>query len=91
MAQAIVNPDELRRFAAALKAFNAQLDGSTKSLKASFSQLGDTWRDQEHHKFAQEFVQTMQVLQHFMATANEQIPFLLQKAQKADDYLQHRH
>jgi uncharacterized protein YukE len=87
MSQAVADPNELRRFAAALKAFNAQLDGSTKSLKAGFSQLGDTWRDQEQQKFAQEFMQTMQVLQHFMNTANEHIPFLLRKAQRIDDYL----
>lgn len=87
MPQAIANPEELRRFAAALKGFNSQLDGSINSLKAGFSQLGDTWRDQEQQKFAQEFVQTMQVLQHFMNAANEQIPFLLRKAQAIENYL----
>jgi uncharacterized protein YukE len=72
MPQAIANPEDLRRFAAELKQFNGQLRESTSRLQAQFARLGDTWRDQEHQKFAQEFEQTMRVLVHFMRTADEQ-------------------
>lgn len=34
-------------------------------LNAQFRQLGDTWRDQEHQKYGQEFEQTMRVLAQF--------------------------
>ncbi len=87
MPQAIVNPEELERFAQNLKQFNAQLRDTTARLQGQFSALGDTWRDQEHAKFAQEFQQTMRVLHNFMRVADDHIPFLLRKAQKARDYL----
>jgi uncharacterized protein YukE len=90
MPQAIANPEDLRRFSAELKQFNNQLRESTSRLQAQFVRLGDTWRDQEHQKFAQEFEQTMRVLAHFMRTADEHIPFLLRKAQRIEEYLQQR-
>jgi hypothetical protein len=52
--------------------------------------LGDTWRDQEHEKFAEEFQQTMLVLKRFMEAAEKQIPFLLRKAEKIEEYLRIR-
>jgi len=90
MPQAIANPEDLRRFSAQLKQFNSQLRESTSRLQAQFVRLGDTWRDQEHQKFAQEFEQTMRVLAQFMRTADEHIPFLLRKAQRIEEYLQQR-
>jgi len=88
--QAIANPEELERFARELKQFNAQLRDSTSRLQGQFANLGDTWRDQEHQKFAQEFEQTMRVLHHFMRTADEHAPFLQRKAQRIRDYLGQR-
>ncbi len=90
MSQAIANPEDLRRFSAELKQFNAQLRESMARLQGQFVRLGDTWRDQEHQKFAQEFEQTMRVLQHFMRTSEQHIPFLLRKAQRLEEYLNQR-
>ena len=90
MPQAIVNPEELERFAQSLRQFNAQLGDSMSRLEGQFASLGDTWRDQEQAKFAQEFQQTMRVLRNFMRAADAQIPFLLRKAQRARDYLNQR-
>ena len=88
--QAIASPEELERFARELKQFNNQLQDSMSRLNAQFNRLGDTWRDQEHQKFAQEFEQTMRVLQHFRRSSDQQIPFLLRKAQRLRDYLNQR-
>lgn len=90
MPQAIANPEELERFARNLKQFNAQLRDTTSRLQGQFAGLGDTWRDQEHQKFAQEFEQTMRVLQNFMRTADAHIPFIQRKAQRIRDYLAQR-
>jgi uncharacterized protein YukE len=90
MPQAIANPEDMRRFAGELKQFTNQLRESTARLQSQFTHLGDTWRDQEHQKFAQEFAQTMRVLAQFMRTADEHIPFLLRKAQRIEEYLQQR-
>ncbi len=52
--------------------------------------LATTWRDQEHHKFADEFEQTMQVIRRFVEAADQHIPFLLRKADRVEEYLQQR-
>ena len=65
MPQAIVDPGELRRFAQSLKRFTAELHSGPAALHGQLLSLGDTWRDQEHVKFTQEFEETMLVVQHF--------------------------
>ena len=88
--QAIASPEDLERFAHELKQFNAQLRDSMSRLQGQFSRLGDTWRDQEHQKFAQEFEQTMRVIHRLIQVSDQHIPFLLRKAQRVRDYLQQR-
>jgi uncharacterized protein YukE len=90
MAKAIVDPAELRRFAHSLKHFSKELGHQVAVLQGQFAGLGDTWRDQEHEKFAEQFSQTMQVLARFLETAEQHVPFLLRKAERIDDYLQQR-
>ena len=53
--QAAVSPSELQRFASDLKRFNPELNSSGSRLQAQFRHLGETWRDQEHARFALEF------------------------------------
>ena len=90
MSQAIADPEELERFARDLKQFNVQLGDSMGRMNARFARLGDTWRDLEHQKFAQEYEQTMRVLAQFMRTADQHIPFLQRKAARIRDYLSQR-
>ena len=88
--QAIVNPEELERFARELKRFNDEIKERTNRLQGQFRQLGETWRDQEHRKFAEEFWKTMGVIQAFTKTADKHVPFLLRKAERAREYLRQR-
>jgi uncharacterized protein YoxC len=90
MAQAIMDPDEVRRFATELKRFNEDVQTKAASLQARFSALGDTWQDQEQSKFAEEFVQTMKVLKKFVEVSEKHTPYLLRKAQRIEDYLGQR-
>jgi uncharacterized protein YukE len=90
MPQAIVDPGELRRFAHNLKQFTNELHNQILVLHGQLVGLGDTWRDQEHEKFTDEFEQTMQVIQRFEEAANTHIPFLLRKAERVEEYLQQR-
>ena len=90
MPQAIANPDELRRFAQVLKRFNTDLREALSGLHAQLVGLGDTWRDQEHEKFRQEFEQTMMVVDRFLEAAEQHVPFLLRKAEHIEDYLHRR-
>jgi len=90
MGQAIVNPDELRRFAAQLKHFNNDLMGQMTVLHGQLSGLSQSWRDREHDKFVEEFEQTLQVVARFVDAANQHVPFLLRKAERVEEYLQQR-
>ena len=87
MPQAIMDPEEVRRFAEELKRFNSDLQDRIVSLQARFAALGDTWQDQEHSKFAEEFKQTMKAFKKFIEMSNQQTPFLLRKAQRIEEYL----
>lgn len=88
MAQAVVDPEELRQFAQSLKKFNANLRERAGSLGNQLAALSGTWRDQEHKKFAEEFDANMKVLLRFTETADQYVPYLLRKAQHIEDYLQ---
>jgi uncharacterized protein YukE len=87
MAQAIVDPDELRNFATSLQRYNELVADATATLQSQFVQLGDTWRDQEQQKFAQEFEQTVRVISQFQQASEEHIPHLTRKAAEIDQYL----
>jgi uncharacterized protein YukE len=90
MPQAIIDPAELRRFAYQLKQFNADLQTNLGALHGRLLGLGDTWRDQEHQKFLAEFEETIRAVSKFHAACELHIPFLLRKAERAEEYLAQR-
>jgi len=90
MGQAIVNPDELRRFASQLRQFNNDLLAQMTVLHGQLAGLGQTWRDKEHDKFVEEFEQTLKVVARFVDATNQHVPFLMRKAERVEDYLQQR-
>ena len=85
-----MDPAEVRRFADELKRFNIDLQNRMMSLQARFSALGDTWQDQEHIKFADEFTQAAKALKKFVEVSNQHTPYLLRKAQRIEEYLNQR-
>jgi len=87
MSQAIMDPEQVRRFADELKRFNGEMQDRLASLQARFAALGDTWQDQEHKKFAEEFTQTLKALRKFAEISNQHAPYLLRKAQRIEEYL----
>ena len=87
MAQAIVDPDELRDFAANLQRYNDLVADATATLRSQFVKLGETWRDQEQAKFADEFEQTVHVIGQFQQASEKHIPHLNRKAADIDQYL----
>jgi uncharacterized protein YukE len=88
MSQAIMDPEKVRRFADELQRFNTDLENRLILLQARFTALGDTWQDQEHEKFAEEFKLTMKALKKFVELSKEHTPYLLRKAQRIEEYLQ---
>ena len=82
-----MDPEEVRRFAKELKRFNDDIQVKASSLQARFAALGSTWQDQEHEKFAEEFITTMKVLKKFTEVSEKHTPYLLRKAQRIEEYL----
>ena len=85
-----MDPEEVRRFAKELKRFNDDVQARAGALQSRFNSLGDSWQDQEHEKFAEEFVSTMKALKKFVETAEKHTPYLLRKAQRIEEYLNQR-
>ena len=90
MAQAIMDPEEVRRFAKELKRFNDDVQVRASALQSRFAALGSSWQDQEAEKFAEEFIATMKVLRKFVEVSEQHTPYLLRKAQRIEEYLDQR-
>lgn len=90
MPQAIVDPEELRRFAQSLKKFSTDIQERVKSLNGQMASLERSWRDQEQKKFAEEFTQQIQTLGRFIEIIDQHVPYLARKAEIIEEYLQHR-
>jgi uncharacterized protein YukE len=88
MAQAIVDPEQLRQFAAMLKRYSQQVRDSSSSLSQALSRLSDTWRDQEHRKFSDEFEEQLKLVHRLLEMTDKHIPYLVKKAEIIDQYLQ---
>ena len=85
-----MDPEKVRRFAQDLQHFNSEVENRMSLLHARFTALGDTWQDQEHEKFAEEFKQALRALKKFVDLSREHTPYLLRKAQRIEDYLNQR-
>jgi WXG100 family type VII secretion target len=85
-----MDPEQVRRFADELKRFNTDLQDKLSALQSRFAALGDTWQDQEHAKFTEEFKQTMKTLKRFVEISTQHTPYLLRKAQRIEEYLNQR-
>lgn len=90
MAKAIVSPEELMQFAAYYKKFNGGMRTELTKMNGAINQLSQSWRDQEFGKFAQQFEEAIRPLNKFLEEGEEQVKFLLRKAQKAEEYIQQR-
>ena len=90
MSQAIVDPEQVRRFAHNLKRFNSELQTQLLALHGQMKNLGQSWRDKEQQKFMDDFEQTLQSVAKFVEAVDEHVPFLLRKADRAEEYLRQR-
>lgn len=90
MAKAVADPEDMRQFAMNLRKFTGGLRQQMTALKGQASALGQTWRDQEHQKFAAEFEETMRAMARFCDSAEQHVPFLVRKAERLEEYLKQR-
>jgi len=90
MAQAVIDPEPVRRFAEELQRFNRDLQARMTSLQARFNGLRESWQDQEQAKFAEEFNTTSKALKRFVELSDQHVPYLLRKAQRIEEYLKQK-
>lgn len=88
MPQAIVDPEEMKRFAAVLEREAELLRSQKGDLESRFRALGEVWRDQKHAQFEKTLVETLRRLDRFQAEAKEFSRFLREKARRAQRYLE---
>ena len=90
MAQANVDPNELRRFASDLNRFNGELQALMGGLHGRLRGLENTWRDQEQRKFTEAFDQTVKSIGGFLENSHAHVQFLSKKATAVEEYLKQR-
>lgn len=90
MAKARVDPAELRNFSRNLRRFNRELQQMMSTMNTKTSELGRSWQDQEHQRFAEEFQQTFKNLGRFIQASEEHAMFLNRKAAHIEEYLNQR-
>ena len=60
------------------------------TVSGQLNSLNQTWRDQEHLKFAEEFTQHLKLLSRFVEANERHVPYLLRKAERIEEYMNQR-
>jgi hypothetical protein len=87
MTQAIVDPEQLRRFGVDIRHFSHDVDDSIRRLQAQLDGLEHTWRDQEYLKFRESFQRIVLAFHPFLRDADDFANWLDRKAEPIEDYL----
>lgn len=90
MAQAIVDPQDVLKFARTLRTYTQDVSYKTSDLHSGLNCLGGTWRDQEYHKFAKELETAVRAIKRLLATGDDYHRYLVRKAEAAQAYLDKR-
>ena len=87
MSQAVVDPEQLRQFAAQLHRFAEEMKQRSSGLASQMNQLEQTWRDEQQRKFSEEFTAQLRQLSRLIQSTEQHVPYLLRKAEQIDAYL----
>ena len=88
MPRAIVDPREVRRFAAILLETVGHLRSTKSSVSQDFNALHGVWKDKKYSQFEKVFVDTMGHLELFLKSSEMYAQYLNKKAQLAERYLE---
>jgi uncharacterized protein YukE len=86
MPRAIVDPRELRRFAALLLETSGHLKNSKSAVTNSFGDLHSVWKDKKYAQFERVFADTMSRMELFLKAAEMYANYLNKKAALAERY-----
>jgi uncharacterized protein YukE len=90
MGQVIVDPQELRRFAARLRVFSTEVLAQMQGVQRQLAALSATWRDQEQQKFTEQFEQQLGTFARFVEATEDYVPYLIRKAERVEEYQQQK-
>jgi hypothetical protein len=90
MAQIIVDPADLRRFATVLEQEMRTLRERQRAVEAARRELSGVWRDARYLAFERTYLPTIQVLDRFAKAADRFASHLRGKADRAERYLGRR-
>lgn len=88
MPRAIVDPREVRRFAALLHEIVGHLGNSKSSVSRDFIELHSVWKDAKYQQFEKVFLDTMRNLELFLKSSETYAQYLNKKAGLAERYLE---
>jgi uncharacterized protein YukE len=86
VSRVIADPAALRQFAQQLTRYVTLLRQESDTLDRQFAALGAAWRDDEHRRFAGEYVTMARQVWHFCDQAEQHAPLLERKAARLDAY-----
>ncbi len=83
MNQIFTDPEKIRGFAHALKGYMTLTQESMENIRMQLSRLGNTWKDREFGRFADEFRSTQSLLGELSHVLENVIPRLNEDAERA--------
>jgi hypothetical protein len=86
MPRAIVDPREVRRFAALLLETAGHLQNSKSVVTGDFTELQAVWKDKKYAQFDRVFSETMGHLEVFLKNSERYAQYLNKKAGLAERY-----
>lgn len=86
MPRAIIDPREVRRFAALLLETVGHLRNSKSAIEGDFSALQAVWKDKKYAQFERVFADTMGRLEVFLRSSEMYSQYLNKKAGLAERY-----
>lgn len=91
MPRAVVDPNELRRFAIFINGVAISLRRRKSLLNSSLNNLKEVWRDEKYRQFERIYSEMMPQLEQFCKNAEEYAQYLQEKEKPLRRYLEQRY
>jgi len=91
MAQGIVDPEDLRRYASFLASMAGSLREKEVAITADFASLHDVWRDAKYEAFDAVLTQSLKQLEQFLRQSENYVRYLHAKAELAERITERRY
>ena len=87
MPQIIVDPSEMRKFEAALRELQGEIDARRSQLETQIADVRSFWDDEKYREFQRQSEELMLEVQYFSKLCDRYCDYLNKKAAAAETYL----